>query len=314
MSTQHHITTADAGTLHTIAKDRNGVKPAFCSAAPAAARRTLRLAIALAAAPLLLGCGQATEEELAAEAAASAPAEEAFPGRSGEVRTALLQTTDGTESISYQLIDDYMVYQGDIVLGRLGGQVTAQSATLKSATWANCVIPYEINPDLPNKKRVTDAIDHWTSRSGVRFVPHTSQKDFVVFEDDGKGCYSYIGRHGGRQTVSLAKNCSTGSAIHEIGHTVGLFHEQSRQDRDNYVTVLWDNIQPSQKSNFDKYRSGSGRDVGAFDFNSIMIYGTDFFSRNGKPTLVHKDGSRLNAQRTVLSTGDLNGAAKLCGG
>ncbi len=314
MSTQHNTLSADTATCNLIAKDRSDVTRAATAASGFAARRTLGFVAALAAAPLLLGCGQATEEDLAAEAGPSTTAEEAFPGRSGEVRTALLETADGTESISYQLIDDYMVYQGDIVLGRVGGQFTAQSATLKTATWPGCVIPYEINPNLPNKKRVTDAINHWTSRSGVRFVERTNQKDFIVFEDDGKGCYSYIGRRGGRQTLSLAKNCSTGSTIHEIGHTVGLFHEQSRQDRDNYVTVLYDNIQSGQVSNFDKYRSGSGRDVGAFDFNSIMIYGTDFFSRNGKPTLVHKDGSLLNAQRTVLSTGDLNGAAKLCGG
>ena len=314
MYTQHNLVSADAGTCNPIATSSTDATFAPTAAGRFAARRTLGFVLALAAAPLLLACGQATEEDQAAEEASSPAAEEAFPGRSGEVRTALLETADGTESISYQLIDDYMVYQGDIVLGRLSGQFTAQSATLKTATWPGCVIPYAINPNLPNKKRVADAIDHWTSRSGVRFVERTNQKDYIVFEDDGKGCYSYIGRRGGRQTLSLAKNCSTGSTIHEIGHTLGLFHEQSRQDRDNYVTVLYDNVQPDQKSNFDKYRSGSGRDVGAFDFNSIMIYGTDFFSRNGKPTLVHKDGTKLNAQRTVLSTGDLNGAAKLCGG
>lgn len=314
MSTQHNLVSADAGTCNPITTGRTDATRATTARGRFASRLTLGFVLAVAAAPLLLACGQATEEDLAAEETPSTAAEEAFPGRSGEVRTALLETADGTESISYQLIDDYMVYQGDIVLGRLGGQYTAQSATLKTATWPGCVIPYAINPDLPNKKRVTDAINHWTSRSGVRFVERTNQKDYIVFEDDGKGCYSYIGRRGGRQTLSLAKNCSTGSTIHEIGHTLGLFHEQSRQDRDNYVTVLYENVQPDQKSNFDKYRSGSGRDVGAFDFNSIMIYGTDFFSRNGKPTLVHKDGTRLNAQRTVLSSGDLNGAAKLCGG
>lgn len=275
---------------------------------------------ALAAAPLALACACGTpettgaEEEPAAQESDALIAEEAFPGRTGEVRTVLLETAEGTEKVSYELIDDYMVHEGDIILGRVGSGFTAQSATLKTTTWQGCVIPYEINPNLPNKKRITDAVNHWVTRSNVQLVPRTNQKDYIVFEDDGKGCYSWIGRRGGRQTVSLAKNCSTGSAIHEIGHAVGLFHEQSRQDRDSYVTVLYGNIQSGKESNFDKYRSTSGRDVGKFDFDSIMIYGTDFFSRNGKPTLVHKDGSKLNAQRSVLSQGDLGGVAKLCGG
>lgn len=282
-----------------------------------AGRRWTGWLTALAAAPLVLfcACGPATPAEGESEGVdpSALTAEEAFPGRTGEVRTAILETAEGTETLSYQLIDDYMVHEGDIILGRVG-QFNAQSATLKTTTWANCVIPYEINPNLPNKKRITDAVNHWASRTHVQLVPRTNQKDYLVFEDDGKGCYSYIGRRGGRQTLSLASNCSTGSAIHEIGHAVGLFHEQSRQDRDSYVTVLYDNIQAGKESNFDKYRSTSGRDVGKFDFDSIMIYGTDFFSRNGKPTLVHKDGSRLNAQRSVLSQGDLGGVAKLCGG
>ncbi len=282
-----------------------------------AARRSARWLTALAAAPLVLACacGSAAPEALEAEAEPDAlTAEEAFPGRTGEVRTALIETAQGTETVSYELIDDYMVHEGDIILGRVGSGFTAQSATLKTGTWQGCVIPYEISPNLPNKQRITDAVKHWVSRTDVQLVPRTNQKDYIAFEDDGKGCYSYIGRRGGRQTVSLAKNCSTGSAIHEIGHAVGLFHEQSRQDRDSYVTVLYNNIQSGKESNFDKYRSTAGRDVGKFDFDSIMIYGTDFFSRNGKPTLVHKDGSRLNAQRSVLSQGDLGGVARLCGG
>jgi hypothetical protein len=276
-----------------------------------AARRSAGWLTALAAAPLVLACacGSAAPEgeaEPGVQDADALTAEEAFPGRTGEVRTALIETVEGIETVSYELIDDYMVHEGDIILGRVGGGFTAQSATLKTGTWQG--------PNLPNKQRITDAVKHWASRTDVQLVPRTNQKDYVVFEDDGKGCYSYIGRRGGRQTVSLAKNCSTGSAIHEIGHAVGLFHEQSRQDRDRYVTVLYNNIQSGKESNFDKYRSTSGRDVGKFDFDSIMIYGTDFFSRNGKPTLVHKDGSKLNAQRSVLSQGDLGGVAKLCGG
>jgi hypothetical protein len=81
----------------------------------------------------------------------------------------------------------------------------------------------------------------------------------------------------GQQTISLGAGCTTGSAIHEIGHAVGLWHEQSREDRDLFVTINWQNIEPGKEHNFDQHIT-DGDDIGTYDYGSIMHYPRTAFS------------------------------------
>ena len=86
-------------------------------------------------------------------------------------------------------------------------------------------------------------------------------------------------------SYAVPSNCTTGTVIHEIGHTVGLKHEQSRCDRDDHVNVYYGNVQPGKEGNFDTECLGH-TDYGAYDFNSVMHYSSGGFSKNGSPTLL----------------------------
>lgn len=58
-------------------------------------------------------------------------------------------------------------------------------------------------------------------------------------------CYSYVGRRGGKQVVSLARRGCLyhGTVQHELLHALGFNHEQTRSDRDNHIRVLLQNVQ-----------------------------------------------------------------------
>jgi hypothetical protein len=223
--------------------------------------------------------------------------------------------------VPFEVINGLAVSENCILLGRPDELTAADKGDAErestgivgsSYRWPGGVIPYVVDPGLPNQQRVTDAVAHWNTKLAgtIKLVPRTTQANYVTFTR-GTGCSSYVGsiNYAG-QPINLADACSTGNAIHEIGHAVGLWHEHTRNDRDSYITVESANIDPNSSYNFQKTGS-TGLDLGAYDYGSIMHYGAYSFSINSLPTIVTIPPGIPIGQRDALSSGDINGARAL---
>ncbi|XP_075422810.1 astacin-like metalloendopeptidase [Ascaphus truei] len=120
----------------------------------------------------------------------------------------------------------------------------------------------------------------------VHFVSRTEEKDYVNILS-GDGCWSDVGRTGGKQTVSLSKaGCANyGVAQHELTHSLGFYHEHTRRDRDDYIDIMWQYISPEDNGYF-KIDEGNTMNL-PYDYNSVMHYGKSSYSNtSGRPSIV----------------------------
>ncbi|XP_046870663.1 bone morphogenetic protein 1-like isoform X1 [Hypomesus transpacificus] len=212
--------------------------------------------------------------------------------------------------------------EGGMDAGRQGVRRRKRAATSRpERVWPDGVIPYVISGNFSGSQRAIfrQAMRHWEKHTCVTFIDRTTEESYIVFTYRPCGCCSYVGRRGGGpQAISIGKNCDKfGIVVHELGHVIGFWHEHTRPDRDEHVSIIRDNIQPGQEYNFLKVEPGEVDSLSeGYDFDSIMHYARNTFSRGIflDTILPRYDVNSVRppiGQRTRLSKGDIAQARKL---
>lgn len=193
-----------------------------------------------------------------------------------------------------------------------------RSALVSSISlWPEGKIYYELDTSVFHlRELILKVMQQFHEETCVRFVPRlNNEPDFLRIEAL-KGCFSYIGRIGGEQTLSLGDGCEyRGTIAHELLHSVGFYHHQNRSDRDDFLEIVWDNIARGKESQFYKMSPQENILLNEFDYNSIMLYGPRTFGKTlDKVTMKPKrDGVILLevVEKQGLSTLDANSVNKL---
>lgn len=193
-------------------------------------------------------------------------------------------------------------------------------AHITSNLWPDGIVPYTFDTGVSaeNQTRMRDAMEAWEAVAGVQFVPRTTEANYVRVIH-GSGNWSYVGRIGGPQDLSISNWTFHFIIMHELAHALGVWHEQSRPDRDTYVQINSANIQSGMEHNFD-IQAGAGTN-GAYDFDSIMHYPQCAFANcvcSSSCTTItclppHESWQSQIGQRSHLSVGDAATMAALYG-
>ena len=140
---------------------------------------------------------------------------------------------------------------------------------------------FDSNVTEQNQNRFLAACKEWSDVADIEFIERTNQTNYIHVKSDS-GNSSFVGMIGGKQLLKIYNWNRKFIIAHEIGHALGLSHEQARGDRDTFVKINSGNIIPGKEHNFNKRTTTN---YSTYDFASIMHYGQYAFSRNNLPTI-----------------------------
>ncbi|CAB3985636.1 zinc metallo ase nas-15-like [Paramuricea clavata] len=223
------------------------------------------------------------------------------------------------------------LFEGDMLvdpevkkIALAGGDISMATASRKRGTtklhiWPSGRIPYVIEPSVPSihRDKIEKAMREWENGTCLSFVPYVQNSGDVYMKISGNlpGCFAIVGYipippHLPKKFRGLTLNLGPGCFqhrvfLHELGHVIGFYHEQSRPDRDSYVNILTDNIMRGRDNDFRKYGTRRIDSLGSpYDLKSVMHYGPKTFSKNGQNTIEPVDPNQTLENNENISVTD----------
>lgn len=250
------------------------------------------------------------------------------PAKTGETKTGIWRG----RLVTYQVIDGRDIYQGDIILDNVQPVTAAGMGGVKPDSigiaysqymWPKVgsvyQIPYIIDPASGDVANINSAITAYNSDlSGViQLVAHTTEANYIDINmtvgDESGECEATEGdAHVGEQMVTGSEACTVATILHEFGHVTGLWHEQSRSDRNTYVTVNYSNVIKGSWGNFEQVYDDA-QELTPFDYASVMEYPAFSFTRNGGPVIESIPPGIPLSNLVGYSAADIEGIERLYG-
>lgn len=181
-----------------------------------------------------------------------------------------------------------------------------------SKPWPNAQVYYEISNEFSSGdvSNIIQAMNNWQDYAGYKFTARNGEANYIQFSliSSGNNNSDSVGMATGKQCIHLKANREVVKIMHEIGHAVGLYHEQQRIDTESFLNIDWDNI----SSGMNNYTSvPSGTLIGNYGYYSIMQYkeqSTNFAVNSNQNILTpYDDNINTLGQRILPSSGDVNG-------